>query len=237
MRGFNRMMKESKLESKKKLVSRREFLVGSGAIIAAIALSACAPKTTTETATAITSATAATTLPQGASTLTPKYGGVLRFITNSTFLGTNIGWPADPMGDVAATFPQCCLETLLHGDNKGGYIPWLAESYKIADDLMSISLTFRRGVKFHDGSDLNAEVVKWNLDNYINAGMEVYWSSVDVCDDYTIRANFTTWVCNMPASFGDAGTIAVIVSKAAFDKNGKGLDDFEPDRYRSIQIR
>ena len=86
---------------------------------------------------------------------------------------------------------------------------------------MFITFTLRRGVKFHDGSDLNAEVVKWNLDNYINAGMEVYWSSVDIIDDYTIRANFTTWVCNMPASFGDAGTIAVIVSKAAFDKNGK----------------
>ena len=39
----------------------------------------------------------------------------------------------------AATVIQACMETLLRGDNKGNVTPWLAESYKIADDLKSMT--------------------------------------------------------------------------------------------------
>ena len=68
--------------------------------------------------------------------------------------------------------PVACLsmsyyETLLHSDNKGNLIPWLAESYKVADDQKSITFTIRKGVKFSDGSDLTADVVKWNLEQYM----------------------------------------------------------------------
>jgi ABC-type transport system substrate-binding protein len=117
---------------------------------------------------------------------------------------------------------QCCLEALLRGDNKGNIVPWLAESYQVADDLKSITFTLRKGVKFHDGSDFNAEVAKWNLDNYINARLEPYWASVDIIDDYTVRVNFTEWMNTLPVSFGDAGVMeAYMISKAAYDANGK----------------
>ena len=75
------MAKSRAEKSEKKLVSRREFLVGSGAVIAAIALTACASKTTNSTTTIPTSV--ASTPPQqtsttpSTSTLTPKYGGTL----------------------------------------------------------------------------------------------------------------------------------------------------------------
>ena len=73
---------------------------------------------------------------------------------------------------VSQQYAQYCMESLLRQDNKGNIIPWLAESYKIADDLKSITFNLRKGVKFHDGSDFNAEAAKWNLDNYIQAKME-----------------------------------------------------------------
>jgi peptide/nickel transport system substrate-binding protein len=46
-------------------------------------------------------------------------------------------------------------------------IPWLAESWESTD---SISWTFhlRKGVKFHDGSEFNAEAVKWNFDRWMD---------------------------------------------------------------------
>ena len=66
-----------------------------------------------------------------------------------------------------ATFVQSYYETLLHSDEKGNLIPWLAESYKVADDQKSITFTIRKGVKFSDGSDLTADVVKWNLEQYM----------------------------------------------------------------------
>ena len=63
-------------------------------------------------------------------------------------------------GDMAQSY----YDTLLRSDEKGNVYPWLAESYKVADDQKSITFTLRKGVKFSDGSDLTADVVKWNLE-------------------------------------------------------------------------
>jgi peptide/nickel transport system substrate-binding protein len=102
------------------------------------------------------------------STTAPKYGGTLRVVFVSTS-GTNIGWPADGVNMMPIPVTQCCFETLLRGNNQGKILPWLAESYKVADDQKSITFNLGKGVKFHDGSDFNAEVAKWNLDNFIQA--------------------------------------------------------------------
>ena len=152
-----------------------------------------------------------------ASILTPKYGGTLKVISVPT--GLNIGWPADVT--FSAQQSQYSMDTLLRQDHKGNVIPWLAESYKIADDMKSITFNLRKGVKFHDGSDFNAEAAKWNLDNYIKAKMESIWASVDILDDYTIRVNITQWSNTVLTSFADATSPVFMVSEAAFDKNGK----------------
>lgn len=149
--------------------------------------------------------------------MTPKYGGTLKLACISS--PPPIGWPAG-MAMGSGNLVQPCLETLLRGDNKGGVYPWLAESYKIADDLKSITFTLRKGIKFHDGSDFNAEIVKWNLDNMITAHKEPNWSSVDIIDDNTVRVNFTEWINSLPSSFADVTNTAYMISKESFDKNG-----------------
>ena len=214
------MAKSDKDLNEKKLVSRRDFLAGSGAVLAMVALASCASKTTTTTSNPISTKTSKTSSTTGATTgtLTPKYGGTLRFISGD--LANNLGWPADPLVDLA-TLQHCC-DTLLRGDNKGNVIPWLAESYKIADDQKSITFSLRKGIKFHDGSDFNAEVAKWNLDNFITAkiGTADHWDSVEVVDGSTIRVNFTEWQNTLLSTFIEPTFPAFMVSKAAFDKNG-----------------
>ena len=215
------MAKSRGEKSEKKLVSRREFLMGSGAVIVAIALTACGSKTTNSTTTIPTSVTSTSTqqtsIFPSTSTLTPKYGGTLRYISGTMTL--NSGWPADPQINQVITQSMC--DTLLRGDNKGNIKPWLAESYKIADDRKSITFSLRKGVKFHDQSDFNAAVAKWNLDNFIDANMQTSWASVDVVDDYTIRVNFTQWQNTLLSTFVEPTFPGFMVSKAAFDKNGK----------------
>lgn len=44
-------------------------------------------------------------------------------------------------------------------------IPWLAESWT-STDSKTWTFKLRQGVKFHDGTDLDAEAVKWNFDRW-----------------------------------------------------------------------
>ena len=74
----------------------------------------------------------------------------------------------------------------------------------------------RKGVKFHDGSDFNAEVVKWNFDLQIAAGKVPNWESVEVIDPYTIKIKVKVY---QNTSLTGVGAYPV-ASKAAFDKNG-----------------
>jgi peptide/nickel transport system substrate-binding protein len=171
------------------------------------------PSTTTQ------SAASASATKSPAASLTPRYGGTLRILRSAP--SPNIGLPAEPGANMNTDLLVSYYESLLRSDNQGNISPWLAESYKLADDNKSITFSLRKGVKFHDGSGFNAEVAKWNLDNYINARMEPYWTSVDILDDYTIRVNFNEWSNTLPSSFGDSDNAAFMISKAACDKNGK----------------
>lgn len=47
-------------------------------------------------------------------------------------------------------------------------VPWLAASWTNPDPT-TLSFKLREGVKFHDGSDFNADAVKWNIDRYLTA--------------------------------------------------------------------
>ena len=153
------------------------ILLVSLLVVGTLLLAACGGGSTTTTAapstqTSVTSpgetstsqsapgSTEATGSTATSAALTPKYGGTLRIAAQS--IGANVGWPATFTG--GGDQVQAYYETLLHSDEKGNLIPWLAESYKVADDQKSITFTLRKGVKFSDGSDLTAEVVKWNLE-------------------------------------------------------------------------
>ncbi|HET6953936.1 MAG TPA: ABC transporter substrate-binding protein [Acidimicrobiales bacterium] len=57
-------------------------------------------------------------------------------------------------------------DTLTRPNAEGVVEPWLAESVEANADSTVWTIKIREGVKFHDGSDLTAEVVKNNLDAY-----------------------------------------------------------------------
>src|SRR5215216_1652272 len=48
-------------------------------------------------------------------------------------------------------------------DAQGKIVPMLATEWKISDDKLTYTFTLREGVKFHDGTDFNADAVKANL--------------------------------------------------------------------------
>src|SRR6516165_8396394 len=54
-------------------------------------------------------------------------------------------------------------------DRPGKLMPGLATEWKVDDkDKTKWRFTLRKGVKFHDGSEFNADAVIWNLDKVLN---------------------------------------------------------------------
>lgn len=107
-------------------------------------------------------------LPSGASTASaagPTSGGTLSVLETSTFLGA---WPAGlyPPTDTsdAADFPymDAIYGDLIEMGAGGKLIPDLAQSFSTSPDAKTITLHLRPGVKFSDGTPLNAAAVKTN---------------------------------------------------------------------------
>jgi len=103
----------------------------------------------------------------------------------------------------------------------GVIYPHLLKSWKVSEDGLTIAFTLREGVKFHDGSELNAEVLKWFLQNlakgkskYMVAAVE----SVEVKDNLTVVLNLSRPDPNILYNFTSSFT--GIPSKKAIEKYG-----------------
>jgi peptide/nickel transport system substrate-binding protein len=87
----------------------------------------------------------------------------------------------------------------------------------------------RRGVKFHDGTDLTAEVVKWNLERVqdpkqspIHAWKLKLLESIETPDDLTVRLTFARpYPFLRVALTGSTGRAGTMVSPKAVEQWGK----------------
>jgi peptide/nickel transport system substrate-binding protein len=191
------------------------FIIVAVLIIGGLVFSGCAKTETTTTPTQ-----QPTTQPTTQPTATQKTGGTLTMLWRGA--GGNLGWPNGPgsMGELVMT-NQIFYEPLLIGTVKNNqliYQPCLAESWELSDDKKSVTFHLRQGVKFHDGTDFDAEAVKFNYDKIIEEGDEPNWESVEVLDKYTVRVNHIEW--QNPAMDEFLQT-SIIVSPTAYNK---GMD-------------
>jgi peptide/nickel transport system substrate-binding protein len=192
-----------------------------------LACSPAAPSTTSKPATsspttsAPTTTKPATTAPATttAAPASDKSGGTLKMALTAGLVGS-LGYMPE-LGNSAGVSLQAIIERLLILKMDGSVQPELATSWKVADDRKSITLNLRKGVKFHDGSDFNADVAKWNLDLQIKAKKSdvANWTSVDVIDPYTLRIGLTTYTNTLFSALGKL-SISGMASKDAFDKKG-----------------
>lgn len=89
-------------------------------------------------------------------------------------------------------------DTLIYPDNEKGYIPWLAESWTTSPDGEKFTFKLKKGVPFHDGSEITAEDVAFSMERLVNMGAatSTYFKSINpgstkVLDKYTVEFNLT----------------------------------------------
>src|ERR1035437_593519 len=174
-------------------------------LISAFIVIGCSGSPTTSTPAAKTPASplvspvAAVTLPP-----MPQSGGILKIITPTSI--STMGAPAEGTGDFNRVAGPV-YDRLVNRDKDFHILPMLAQSWDVAPDGKAITLHLQKGVKFHDGTDFNAEAVKYALQNsgtFTSSLKKV--SSYDVLDDNTLRFNMTQFdanlLLNLSAGFG-----------------------------------
>ena len=99
------------------------------------------------------------------------------------------------LGRVRGILNKTIFEFLyLYNHNTGEQIPWLAESYTVADDFLSVDVTLRSGVEWSDGVAFTSEDVKFTIDTLLGNEDLVFASDVaEWVKDVTITddQNFT----------------------------------------------
>ena len=92
--------------------------------------------------------------------------------------------------------------TVLPVDGQQPVVNRLAESIEINDEGTEFTFKLRQGVKYHDGTDVNAEAVNRNYDRFLREDSDIYYPAVggwghpqlhvntdrvEMVDDYTIK--------------------------------------------------
>lgn len=112
--------------------------------------------------------------------------------------------------------------------------PSLAESWTISPDGLSYTFKLKQGVKFHDGTDFNAEAVKFNIDRQIppqvtadmSYGPFVYGSVKDVVvvDPSTVTINLTAKNTAFLANLAMSLAAPIVSPKALTDGNNSVME-------------
>ena len=203
-------------------------------------------KTTTSTSTATATTTSITTTTTSAA-LTPQDGGIFRRIHNEFPTGS-IGLPWKTLGMTDMVL-DTIVERLFTLSNDGKFVGILAESIEWTNDNKSFVLHLRKGIKFHDGTPFNAEAVKWNFEQAINAKISNYniIVSVETPDEYTVIINLASYDASLLptiASSCSTGAYGYIISPTAYKEKGEEwcnanpigtgpfkFKEYQPDSY------
>lgn len=192
-----------------KKTSRRRFVAGVGGMATASLLASNQP----------------TRAAYGLQDSTPKRGGQLTILVTNDFVSMD---PIHASGPTARATYDWLLAWRPNPQGEFGVQPMLATEWETSGNTLVFKL--REGVKFHDGSSLNADVVVWNLQRMVQnpeSFAKNYLPAIDeenpaeALDPMTVQVNLTRPSAAILSSLSDAVEQTSIVSKQAADNNGE----------------
>ncbi len=151
-----------------------------------LTVTACGTKTEEPTKVPPTATTAAADTP---TPMPPAQEKALR---------VTFAWPTyiDPAvgSDFSSTSALCNLyDTLVFPNTEGGVDPNVAESWQTSADGLTWTFNLKKGIKFHNGSELTASDVAFSMDRILEIGEGLAYvflgavESATAVDDYTVE--------------------------------------------------
>jgi len=102
----------------------------------------------------------------------------------------------------------------------------LAEKFDFAEDGKSATFQLRAGIKFHDGSPVTPEDVKWSYEHYHGASatlLQEKTNAIDIVNDRTVKFSFNEPFLDFPILMGTGNVCgaAWVVPAKYYQKVGK----------------
>jgi peptide/nickel transport system substrate-binding protein len=150
------------------------------------------------------------------------HGGILRIIAGS---GPQVLSYGPEMGPGDHSFIMPGAENLVGATATrigGGVEPVLCEEVIEDPENLKITWKLRKGIKFHDGTPMNAEAVVWDFTIIQDAGAMPYiefLKEIEIVDEYTFITHLNSYSNQLMPTWG---YWPVISSKAAFEKAAGG---------------
>lgn len=132
------------------------------------------------------------------------------------------GWclPEAQLAIAGIQVARAIYDTLTAPNENAEYVPYLAKSVTSNPDFTQWTITLRDGIKFHDGTALDATVVKNNLDAYRGSYparkpllfrfVFANIADVSVVDPLTLTVTTTTPWASLPAALYGSGRIGIM---------------------------
>jgi peptide/nickel transport system substrate-binding protein len=147
---------------------------------------------------------------------------------------------------------RAIYDTLVDVDAQGNIIPVLAESWETPDPKTYV-LHLKQGLKFTDGTQFNAEAVKFNIDRHLDPrtaskqrGTLLSVDTIEAVDTYTVRFTLKSPYAAFLSTFFDR--VGFIASPTALQKWGDKdyglhpvgagpfqLVDYKPDQQYVVE--
>lgn len=165
---------------------RARFLAVAAVLLAAV-LAACSSGSS--------GSTSGTTTSQ-----TPQRGGTLTYLVSGLLASWDLGLDPASGGDVPSIYEDAIFGQLFRLTPSGGIEPVLASGYTVSDGGTVVAISLRQGLKFTDGTPLNAQAVIWNINRDLTTPCAcspgTSWptlakNGITAPNDHTVQLRFT----------------------------------------------
>jgi peptide/nickel transport system substrate-binding protein len=116
----------------------------------------------------------------------PQHGGKLRFSTRVDGAGLD---PHRNLVYYVSNPTAATTQGLIDLNKDMELVPGVAEEWEMSDDMMTWTFRLRRGAEYHNGRDIDAESVKWNLERMMDPATSFAFTRASLEDIESIEVD------------------------------------------------